>query len=98
MRKLQQARYIATYVRSGKVLDLHNENRVVVFPCALHGGKNQQARASHLFLFPPGADLCPAIADTCITPTRGLTIANLFSVTVTTVVGFPPLRCRFHNQ
>ena len=45
MRGLEQGRYTATYVRSGKVLDLNAGNKVGLTAHDFHGLENQQARA-----------------------------------------------------
>jgi hypothetical protein len=55
MRKLR-GRYIATHVRWGKTLDLHDQNRVDLMGTNPHGRENQQARASFPSLFSLGAD------------------------------------------
>ena len=51
IRTLAYGPYTATYIRWGKALDLHSQNRVVLMGHTLHEGKNQQARASFPFLF-----------------------------------------------
>ena len=56
IRTLAYGPYTATYIRWGKALDLHGQNRVDLMGHTFHGEKNQQARASFPFLFSLGAD------------------------------------------
>ena len=44
MRKPEQGRYIATYIRFGKVLDLDAMSKAFLIAHPLHGLENQQVR------------------------------------------------------
>ena len=48
MRKPEQGRYIATYIRFGKVLDLDAMSKAFLIAHPFHGLENQQVRVSGL--------------------------------------------------
>ena len=95
IRTLAFGPYTATYIRWGKALNLHGQNRVELMGLTFHGAKNQQARA---FCSTFCSELIvAAIHDRATSARGGLQLQNQ-PFTIRTVVGVPPRRCRFRHQ